>query len=89
MGNLNQRYIGIAMTTPTYPLQVWRNTLGHKSNPIVHICLGAAPGHPHFPPLIIPLDKAEAIWGKEVIGKIGEEPRLANLSLHLENEEIP
>ncbi len=61
--------------------------MGHHANPIINVCLGAAPGHPHFPPLIIPLDKAEALWGKEVVGKIGEEPRLANLSLHFENEE--
>ncbi len=74
----------IAMTPPTYPLQVWRNTLGHKSNPIIHICIGAAPGYPHFGTLVIPLDRAEAIIGKEVIEKVGEEPRLANLKLDLE-----
>ncbi len=75
------------MTTPTFKHRVWRNVMGHYANPIISICLGAAPGHPHFPPLIIPLDKAEAIWGKEVIEKVKEEPRLANLKIELEGEE--
>ncbi len=74
------------MTALSYPLRVWRNVMGHHANPIINICIGAAPGYSHFPPLIIPLDKAEAIFGKEVIGKIGEEPQLANLKLELEEE---
>ncbi len=69
-----------------YPHRAWLNVMGHHANPIINVCFGAAPGYPHFPSLIIPLDKAEAIWGKEVIEKVGEEPRLANLRLSFEEE---
>ncbi len=68
-----------------FPLRTWRVTLGHESNPIVKICLASAPGFPHFYPVIIPLETAEAIWGKEKVDLIGETAVRARLTLEVED----
>lgn len=52
-----------------YPLRVWRNTLGHPSNPIINLCIDSNKVDNWFPPLKIPWKTAKAIFGEEVIEK--------------------
>ncbi len=66
-----------------YRLRVWRNTLGHPSNPIINLCIDSNEVDNWFPPLKIPWETARAIFG-EVIEKVGENAVGARLRLDLE-----
>ncbi len=67
-------------------VNLWRNTLGCPEKPIVKICLGPIPGGSQFFPFNMPLETAEAIFGKEVVDLIGEDAVEAEIILRLEEE---
>lgn len=65
-------------------VQIWRVILSPWQT---DICLSSIEHAPFFYPLSLPLEAAEAVFGKEVVDTITETPVLATLAMQVDEKE--